>query len=558
VSSPLTDEQIARVAERVRSDFGKFAFEGFGIKLSDEQLRVREVIGTPGIRQLNEAKYTMLSGGTRSGKTVLGFLMHAEACLYKHGVDRTDGDYWFNYDYGTLAGAPSDELALRMHAIGDAIQKKASPAQWDERKRTARDGAFLSLYRMGKQTTGGISFGVARFTNGAHIDFRTFEGGAYRLEGGQWWFFTWDEWASQPDAQIHQIKTNVLTSRARDHDAKIVMMAWPKPETEHHLLEAERGVELGQKDWFSHQIVYLSAESAFFTNRKALAVEKQTKTRAEYMRTVLGRPAGGAMVEFKEHMLARMFRGDIPEREPRLDGYAYITTADLGLGHDSTVCLTGRIPIVNGKPVVAVAPHPDPWFKLRIVNGWEMPGSETRTLDQIAFEFIRETQAYSSRVAAVDATSMGGLMAFRALREVMRPAPLAFVAKAQDRIHGNIRLAAITNGLDFLTWGRSDERSESGDHYEWGLVEAPRALTKLHDQMANFDRDAKERDGIHDDWVWALLIMLWYVKRYFLATGQVHRPIEFDVRRTRPQPRVIRMRRVAPSVDGGVRLIQPR
>ena len=94
--------------------------------------------------------------------------------------------------------------------------------------------------------------------------------------------------------------------------------------------------------------------------------------------------------------------------------------------------------------------------------------------------------------------------------------------KSNDRIFGNIRLAAITNALDLLTWGRPEEGVEG---FEWGVVECPR-IVPLLDQLANFDRDAKNKA---DDWVWSFLQGLWYIKRYYLVAQGGRVPVLFDV-----------------------------
>ena len=64
--------KIRDLAERVSRDFGAFAYDGFGVMLSDEQLEAAQKIGPPGPRQPGERKIDYVSGGQRGGKTVLG------------------------------------------------------------------------------------------------------------------------------------------------------------------------------------------------------------------------------------------------------------------------------------------------------------------------------------------------------------------------------------------------------------------------------------------------------------------------------------------------------
>lgn len=514
--------KIAKLIEACREDFPRLCFDGFGIMLSDEQVDAYNEIGIPGPRRKGEFKTNWLSGGTRSGKTVFGCLTHFDACLYKRGVDITDSLFWRNYAYGTLHVAPTDELALRMWAIADSIQKGSNDAQYDRRARHSRGGALLDKFSVGKQGR----WGIIRYVTGSVTDFRSSEGRATRLEGGQWRWITWDEWASQMDTEIDFVLTKVLFSRARDHDAKIMPMAWPKPETEHHLIEVIRNIEEGTD--LDSRVVYLSAANAYFTNKEALKVEERRKNadKATWMRTVEGKPAGGGAVEFKPHMLDNMWNRGLALRRPPESGFAYLSTFDIGLAHDATVGHTFRIPIINGRRTVS------PEHKARVVNTVHLQGGDDLTPDKITFEIAREVSYYHSQLA-LDATSMGGMMAFRQVRD-LNPKPVAFSSRANDRVYGNMRLAAITNGLDCLEWGRPEPGTDPERLISWGIVEAP-YIVRLNDQMLWFDREEQNRP---DDWVWSFLIGLWYIRRWWAVgvpgkrSAMPSAPVSFDVRST--------------------------
>lgn len=524
--------KIRLLAEGVADDFGKFAYDGFGVMLSTEQEEAIRLLGMPGPRKtLREKKINYVSGGQRGGKTVLLALAHARACLYKQGVDNTDAKFWRNYLYRTLAGAPTTELTLKLWTVMDELSKGASDAQWDKQHRSSRGGAFIHLLRAGKSGEWPTVF----YENGAMTDFRSTEGWAYRLEGSQWWFLTWDEWASQPDREIEFVLTDVLMGRSRDHDAKIVPAAWPKEQTERHLISAIRKIEAGED--VDSQVIYISSENAYFTNFDALAAERRRKSDAQWKRTVLGRPAGGASVEFKPDLVSNAVRDDLPPASLPEEGYRYLSAWDIGLAHDATVGITFRIPLVGVTPD----------SKARIVNTTEIKASDGLTLDHIAFAIAREQHVYNSQTA-VDASGLGGVAAFRQLRE-LRPSPLSFVARSNDRLWGNMRLASITNALDMLSWGRPDETlerslvAEGKDVPAWGMLEMPR-IQKLLDQLANFDRDAK---GIADDWVFSLLIGLWYIRRFYALGDPGHVVRVFD-------PRVRSTRRAVPLRRRAVRI----
>lgn len=504
-----TPDPIAQLAERAAVDWEVFMYDGLGIMPTSEQIEARYALGRPGPRDraAGEPKFLWLSGGQRSGKTVGLWGWHCEANLYKVGVDVTDQLFWRNYLYKTLAVAPTAELALKLWQVADETSKGASDAQWDRRTRHARGGKFLHLFKAGKAG----DWPVVRFENGARCDFRSTEGHAQRLEGDQWWFFTWDEWASQPDREIEFVRREVLMGRARDHDAKIVPAAWPKAQTERHLIKVLRAIQKGEDR--DSKVFYLSAENAYFTNRSALQAERAAKDDASWKRTVLGQPAGGASIEFPSDVVENAL-GDYEYPMLPEPGYHYLNSWDLGLAHDDTVGLTWRLPLIGVSPT----------SKARIVNHTHLPGGPTLSPDTISYSIAREQQVYRAQ-SAIDATGLGGVAAVRQLRD-LSPPPLGFKANSNDRIHGNIRLAAITNGLDLMTWERPADVLPGDPEPPWGVVEIPRQLIELVDQMANFDRDAK---NVSDDWVWALLIGLWYIKRYFLVARRSAGPIPFDV-----------------------------
>lgn len=513
------------LAEACADDWPRLMYDGFGIMISDEQEEAYLRLGRPGPRQEGEFKYNWLSGGQRAGKTVFAFGVHADACLYKRGIDPTSRLYWTNYQYPTLAIAPTDALTLRLWLIGDEVSKGSHNSQYDSKIRRSRGGAFIGKLKAGRDGKGN---GIWRWSNGSRVEFRSSEGYAYRLEGGQWYFITWDEWASQPDREIHKVLTDVLFGRSRDYDAKIMPMAWPKPETEHHLMSVVREIESGRDP--HSQVIYLSARKAYFTNQNALATELEMKTAAEIKRTIDGEPAGGASLEFKKHVVDNMVRMDIPKQDlPDFDGsYAYFHSWDLGVTNDSTVGFTWRIPIIGGRRMVT------PYSKARIVNRTELPGSDTRDLEDITTAITVDRLLYRGQVA-IDATGMGGVMAVRGLRD-MNPRPHEFKSRSNDRLHGNMRLAAIGNGLDCVSW----QKPEDPDSPEpWGLVEMPYYIETI-DQLANFDRDAKD---IPDDEVWAFLIGLWYIRRWW-AVGEpgIHESRTFDPRQGAADEVIIRRR----------------
>lgn len=497
------------LADACFDDFGKFAYDGFGIWLSDEQLEARKKIGPLGPTGRYECRINWLSGGQRAGKTVFAFLQHADADLYKRGCDFTDANYWNNYEYKTLAIAPTNDLTLRLWTIGLEITKGASDAQYDRNARRARGGAWLDKFVAGSSGP----WGIWRWSNGSLTDFRSSEGGAVRLEGGQWWGATWDEWASQPSYEIPKVLREILLGRTRDHNGKIMPMAWPKKETEHHLLEVIRRIEATRTR--DEKVVYLSASRAYFTNQRALVVERRTKTPEEWSRTVEGRPVGGASLIFKRPLVMNAVRNDLTLHEPPQRGYFYLSSWDIALSKDSNDGFTFRIPIVDGRPRVT------PEHKARVVNHTEIPGSADLSLDQVAFAIAREQAFYGSQ-SALDATAMGGIAALRKLKE-MRPKPWAFVSKGQDRIYGNLRLAAISNGVDCLAWGHTAENKDG----PWGLIEMP-LIQVLVDQLASFDPDAKE---VPDDAVWGFLIGLWYIRRHYaIGDPGAYSVKSFDVR----------------------------
>jgi hypothetical protein len=556
---------VRELAEACADDWPRLMFDGFGIMVSQEQEEAYLRLGKPGPRGPGEFRFNWLSGGQRAGKTVFAFGTHADAILYKRGLDNTDRRYWTNYRYPTLALAPSDALTLRLWQIGDEISKGSHESQWDNKVRAHRGGAFVGKLKAGTDAKGN---GLWRWSNGGATEFRSSEAKATRLEGGQWWWITWDEWASQPDREIHSIMADILPGRSRDHDAKIMPMAWPKEETEHHLIAVVREIEAGRDR--DSQVIYLDASKAFFTNFTALATELRVKTQAEIDRTIKGLPAGGASKEFKRRVIDNMVHHELPKMDlPDFESYAYFNSWDLGLSVDSTVGFVWRIPIVGGRRVVS------PEWKARIVKRTELPGSDTRDPEDLADAVTVDQLLYRAQ-SALDATGMGGLMASRRLKN-LNPRPHEFKSRSNDRIHGNMRLAAITNGLECASWGRPEQPKGMTDaeyslvlaNVPWGLIEMPNYIETI-DQLGTFDRDAKP--GIPDDEVWAFLIGLWYIRRWWAVgePGSIHDSVPYDIRKT-AQTEVLRARRGSISMrrsrliesptsavaPGGVRLIKP-
>jgi hypothetical protein len=510
-----TPDKTRKIAARVKTDFGAFCYDGFGIMLSDDQLEARETIGPFGPRERDDKKYSFISGGQRGGKTVFLALQHADGGLYKRGVDTTDRVFWRNYNYKMLAIAPSTDLVLKLWSVMDEISKGASDAQYDSRARRARGGAFIGMLKAAKLD----KWPVIHYEWGGRSDFRSAEGYAFRLEGDQWWGITYDEWASQPDREIDFILKDVLLGRARDHDAKIVPAAWPKAATERHLIKVIRDIEKGNAEGENKQVTYIRSDAAHFTNQTALDVEREVKDEAMWKRTVLGEPAGGASVEFPADVVANMLDGDIrlatvPDDKAH-EKFRYFSSWDIGMAHDETVGITWQIPRVG----VTVN------SKARIVHAQALTSGAGLTLDHITYSIQAEQALYRSQ-SALDATGLGGIATVRQLRN-LKPSPLSFIAKSNDRIYGNMKLAAIANGLELLTWGRDAGKPEN----PWGVIESP-PIIELTDQMANFDRDAK---GIPDDWVWSFLIGLWYIRRYWLQGGRQHKEHKFDQRIVRQQ-----------------------
>jgi hypothetical protein len=315
---------------------------------------------------------------------VTGFGTHVDAALYKRGLDNTDRLYWNNYQYGTLAIAPTDALTLRLWQIGDEVSKGAHDAQYDTKARRSRGGAFIGRFAAGKDSKGN---GIWRFSNGARTEFRSSEGGAYRLEGGQWWWITWDEWASQPDREIHKIRNDVLLGRARDHDAKIMPMAWPKPKTEHHLIASSATSNRGATD---SQVVYLDATKALGPTRTRSRSSSATKSpprscgRSRAVPPAARRSSSSrrsSTTSSTRTCRGRSSRGGLrlllelgPRHRQRRDGRLHVP-------HPDRRRQAARQPAVQGPDR-----QPD-----------ELPGSDTRDLDDITMARPRRAALYRSQ-----------------------------------------------------------------------------------------------------------------------------------------------------------------
>jgi hypothetical protein len=291
-----TPDRRRQLAEDCADDWPRLMFDGFGIMVSPEQEEARQRLGQPGPRhpELGEHKVNWLSGGQRAGKTVFAF-GPTPTPGSTSAASTTEPTFWTNYQYGTLAIAPTDALTLRLWQIGDEISKGAHDAQYDTKARRSRGGAFIGKLKAGKRPQGQRMWTLVERVA---VEFRSSEGWAYRLEGGQWWWITWDEWASQPDREIRKILTDVLFGRARDHDAKIMPMAWPKEETEHHLIAVIREIEAGRDR--DSQVIYLAPQGAVDQQGSARSRAPRPRTRPRSSGRSRASPPAARSREFKQ------------------------------------------------------------------------------------------------------------------------------------------------------------------------------------------------------------------------------------------------------------------
>jgi hypothetical protein len=364
--------------------------------------------------------------------------------LYKRGVDNTDrctGRTTSTGRWRSPRRRPDPAAVADRRRGQQGLPRRAVRHEGAGDRAAARSSAASPPARIPRAT------GSGRFSNGARTDFRSSEGGAYRLEGGQWWWITWDEWASQPDREIHTIKSDVLLGRARDHDAKIMPMAWPKPETEHHLIASSATSRRARPE-----------QQGRLPRRDNARGRTRTRSRSSSRRRARPRSSGRSRAARRRRRRSSSSRDG--RRQPRQQEPAAAGAPDRGglrllleLGPRPRQRRDGRLRRSGSRSSAASGSSAPVQGPDRQPDG--LPGSDTRDLDDITMAISAQQALYHSH-GAVDATGMGGLMAVRQLRD-LQPAALEFKSRSNDRIHGNMRLAAITNALDCVSWGRPED-----------------------------------------------------------------------------------------------------
>lgn len=403
-----------------RTDIALWAYRGLGIKLHPKQVEAAEAV----LR--GEAAYFLLTWANRAGKSLLLCVIHMHRLFYKLGIAPPRNEHerklWEAQAYRTLHCSPLNELAGRAwEAIGEII-KGTSPAQRDENNKR-RPAPLAQMFATTKERSEtGADHILLRCLTGATMDFRSTEGRAARLEGGDWYLITWDEWPSceNPD-DVRFILDNRLTARAADHEAPIVLTGTITEMTEHIAKEfIGYCTDPENEDWWGN-----TAERAVNPNSSQKSMDRAARAlgQEDYDRSVRGIPGGVKGRMFPSWLIEPAFdpklpESQVPDKDPK---WTYLHVWDLAIASADNVGMVIRVPS-DWKFSVA-----NPLVGVRLVV---IPGSHTLIDDEITFE-IESTFLPYQGVIYVDTTDAHGINVYRMLRRKGLPAK-EFDFKARD------------------------------------------------------------------------------------------------------------------------------
>jgi hypothetical protein len=473
-----------------RTDIALWAERGLGIKLHPKQIEFCEAI----LR--GEAAYYLLTWANRSGKTLALCVLHMHRLYYKLGlaVPRSDRELhlWEAESYRTLHCSPLNELAGRAwEAIGEII-KGTSPAQRDENGERRKPLLAQMFATTKERSETGADHILLRCLVGSVMDFRSTEGRAARLEGGDWYLITWDEWPSceNPD-DIRFILEIRLTARAADHDAPIVLTGTITELTEHIAKEFIGYTQDPENaDWWGNVAARSMNPNATV---KSLERAERNLSQEDYDRSVLGVPGGVRGRMLPAWLIEPAFDPKLPiwqapdkTIEAGNPKWTYLHVWDLAIASADNIGAVYRVPFdwkfSVENPLVGVS--------LKVI-----PGSHTLIDDEIVFA-IEETYLPYGGVIWLDTTDAHGINVYRMLKRKGLPVKeFDFKALEQTRVTKKQRGIAAVRSI--FAEGIDSEKDGSGEPVHdvdgilahdrgkpYGAMRMPAKWTKPKDQLS--------------------------------------------------------------------------
>jgi hypothetical protein len=498
--------------EAGRTDVHLWALRGLGVDLHEAQVEVQVKVLEGGYQ------FYLLTWANRAGKTTGLGIMHKHWIYYKHGVPRarTEAEHeeWLKVGYRTLHCSPLNELAGRAYTAWTEIVKGVSPAQRvdpQDPSKGFRPSPLAEDFSLTKERDdAGADRMILRCVSGGVTDFRSTEGKAARLGGGAWRLITWDEWPSQENKDdIRTVLFVVLTNRAADFDAPIVLTGTITEDTEHIAQEfLDKCDDPENGDWWGNH-----ADRSMNPGASTKAIERAQRSLdpQDYARTVMGQMGGVKGRLLPKLIIDPVFRNDLPRwtgphpgdratfdpehkrfRPAGESPWTYLHCVDVALSVADNVITTLRLPadymFSVAKPIVGVSQ--------KII-----PGSRTLTSDEI-IHTIEETYLPYGGLIVVDTTDAHGKNIARSLRVAHYPVE-DFTFNERDKVRNIIRKdQAVINLREVLTDGMAFVRGPDGEiQYDsdgvprfdaavpFGALRLPASWTKTKDQLSILRED---------------------------------------------------------------------
>jgi len=449
-----------------------FAEYFLGLQLTGFQARY--------LRASVKEKELLLITSNQCGKTVGLAVEHIWTNFYKKGLTGNPELIEKIY-YQTLNISPISRQAKEAFRYVDEILH--SSFGWEEEGRRQVNNCLIEWFWAGKnETLGRIDFS----NNSALFCLSTGEDQGAGLQGAQFGLITYDE-CNQSHHLQEELPARVF-SRCSKLSAPIHLCGTPDEmaksqqywfhlhnEAKNHLAKGTKGT------WFLIEGIY--DENRFIPEKTREEYKKRlfNISPTRYDQVILGKFVASERRMFPPETVEGMWNG---KREPSVSkpDRQYAISVDWGVaeGGDETVMLVADVT----EPLNA-----------EIVNHYSRTGGDPVELMAMV-SFLR--QEYNDADCILDTASMGGEM-FRKMLSALKPISFGIEHKTNALIYTQMRLRNNVRKDISLT-----ELSSAGKIKSY-------YLPKLEEQLSSY---RVEDSKIQQDWVMALIQLVWYLDKY--------------------------------------------
>lgn len=370
------------------------------------------------------------------------------------------------------------------------------------------------------------------------------------MESEKWWLIDWDEFVrQQPVTDIPLLFDQTFLPRSSDFMAPLILAGTVTEDSDPVYAEIEDVAADAPQDWnvksFDRSVNF-SQSRASIDRQVRLSIDKSIARRS-----VEGQKGeGGRGALYPTFLLSNAFDHDLPVEinEAQVEllrgfGYEFISMFDHAANGDLNVVQTWAVPWP--------CPPGDELLEQRIIAvglAEKRSGSHLTPTLQARFA-ANEVERYGSRVLIVDATGEGGLLAERAIRELLAlegvrctvvPCDFGRRGSAKYTLVKEEGLQALQRmlgwGLDHAAdeYGWVGDWPEIGPEARFGLVSFPFEdnWRRLHRELAVLRRDDTHQ---RQDRAMTAAMGAWYLHKRLGARGGLAVPFRMTANRRRPK-----------------------